>query len=542
MTRFTLSSCLLALTSFGTPPSSGGEAGSDGRPNILWISAEDIGPHLGCYGDEYATTPNLDALAEDGAVFTRCFANAGVCAVARSCLITGMYPVAIGSQHMRSNVVPPPEVKCFPEYLRAAGYYCTNRSKTDYNFPAPPSAWDENGSKHKDWDGRADGQPFFSVINLTVSHESRVRDLALRKKMGEVLGDDRHDPATVPLPPYIPDTPETRADRAQYHDGITRVDREVGRILERLEADGLAEKTIVVFCGDHGEGLPRGKRWLYDSGLHVPLLVRWPGRVRPGTTMTELVSFVDFAPSTLAMCGVAVPQHMQGKVLFGSGRDDPRHYVFAHRDRMDETHDLIRACRDTRYKYIRNFRPGTPRSARLTYRDRGNTMRALRREHAAGTLDDTQSAFFAPTKPAEELYDTKADPHEIKNVAGDPAHAQILERMRKELEEWQVEVGDTGMIPEAVLDVAMRPGGEVQRTEPPAVLAEATGAGRFNVTLDSPTEGASIVYGVRDEPATERLYTGPFAVEPGTTVKALACRLGYRDSTVAEKTIEEDPE
>ena len=204
-----------ATTAFAGEPAGPSPDVGDARPgpNVLWISAEDISPDLGCYGDEYATTPRLDALAEEGVTFTRCFANAGVCAVARSCIITGMYPVAIGTQHMRSDVVPPPGVKCFPEYLRAAGYYTTNRSKTDYNFPAPPSAWDENGTDHRDWAGRAEGQPFFSVVNLTVSHESKVRDLGLRKKMDDLLGDDRHDPAEAPLPPYVPDTPEVRADR-----------------------------------------------------------------------------------------------------------------------------------------------------------------------------------------------------------------------------------------------------------------------------------------------------------------------------------------
>ena len=362
--------CTLAL-SLAAAPAVAGEKPPDPRPNILWISAEDISPDLGCYGDEYATTPTLDEFASQGAVYTRAFANAGVCAVARSCIITGMYPTAIGSQHMRSDVVPPPFVKCFPEYLRAAGYYTTNRSKTDYNFPAPPSAWDENGPKHRDWAGRAEGQPFFSVINLTVSHESKVRAPDLRARMDELLGDDRHDPAEVDLPPYIPDTPEARADRAQYYDVLTLLDREVKRILDRLAADGLADDTIVIFWGDHGVGLPRGKRWLYDSGLRVPLLVRWPGVVRPGTRMDELVSFVDFAPSMLTLAGVPAPGHMQGRAVFGPHRDEPREYVFAHRDRMDETYDLIRAVRDKRYKYVRNFFPERSRGQRLLYMDQG---------------------------------------------------------------------------------------------------------------------------------------------------------------------------
>ena len=537
----------LALLVAASPVFAGGETASDqgepeenaaGRPNILWISAEDISADLGAYGDEYATTPNLDTFAQEGAVFEHCYANAGVCAVARSCIITGVYPVAMGSQHMRSNVVPPPEVKCFPEYLRAAGYYTSNRSKTDYNFDAPPSAWDANGNNHRDWEGRADGQPFFSVINLTVSHESKVRDQKMRDRMNDLLGGRRHDPAEVKLPPYVPDTPEARADRAQYYDVLTLLDDQVGKILDRLEADGLADDTVVMFWGDHGVGLPRAKRWLYDSGIHVPMIVRWPGVIRPGMHVDELVSFVDYAPTTLAVAGLKVPAHMQGRALYGPNRDEPRRYIFAHRDRMDETYDLIRAARDKRYKYVRNFMPERSRGQNLTYMDVGGTMRSMRRLNAEGMLDGAERAYFAPTKPVEELYDTKADPHEIKNVAADPAHAEILERMRAELEAWQVTVGDTGMVPEAVLIEEQRPGGETARTEPPRVSVEPVDGepGRVRVALESPTPGASVVYGLGDEPPTKRLYVMPFTVEAGTEVKALACRLGYRDSERVAET------
>ena len=537
MTRLLTFSAALALA---VSPTLAGENETDAtaRPNILWISAEDISADLGCYGDEYATTPHLDAFAAEGATFTRCFANAGVCAVARSCVITGTYPVAIGSQHMRSDVVPPPEVKCFPEYLRAAGYYTTNRSKTDYNFGAPPSAWDENGNKHRDWAGRAEGQPFFSVINLTISHESKVRDVGMRNRMDQTLGEDRHDPAKAPLPPYIPDTPEARADRAQYYDVLTLLDREVQRILDRLEEDGLADDTVVMFWGDHGVGLPRAKRWLYDSGLRVPMMVRWPGTIRPGTRIDELISFVDYAPTTLAVAGVGVPDHMQGRALYGPDRDEPREYVYAHRDRMDETYDLIRAIRDKRYKYIRNFLPERSRGQNLDYMDRGGTMRSMRRLHAAGELEGPERQYFEPTKPVEELYDTQTDPHEIRNVAGDPEHAEILERLREELEAWQVRVGDAGMVPEPVLIEEMRPDGEKARTEAPNVAVAAIDGepDRVRVTLSSPTEGASLVYGLGDEPATARLYTQPFTADAGTKLSALACRLGYRDSKVARET------
>ncbi|NNJ27314.1 sulfatase-like hydrolase/transferase [Alienimonas chondri] len=536
MNRILLSASALSLVA--SPALAGhAAAGHDAaghHPNILWISAEDISADLGAYGDEYATTPTLDAFAAEGATYTRCFANAGVCAVARSCIITGMYPVAIGSQHMRSDVVPPPEVKCFPEYLRAAGYYTTNRSKTDYNFNAPPSAWDENGTKHKDWAGRAKGQPFFSVINLTISHESKVRDPAMRKRMDELLGDDRHDSAKVKLPPYIPDTPEARADRAQYYDVLTLLDRQVKEILDRLAKDGLADDTIVMFWGDHGVGLPRAKRWVYDSGMHVPMMIRWPGTIRPGTRNEELVSFVDFAPTTLNLAGVGIPDHMQGRAFLGDDLTKPRDYVYAHRDRMDETYDLIRAVRDKRYKYIRNFYPERSRGQNLTYMDIGGTMQSMRRLNAENKLTGPERRYFLSTKPVEELYDTKADPHEIFNVAADPAHEEILERLRKRLEDWQVETGDLGMLPEPVVIEEMRPEGKKARTAAPQFRMESQDEDRVSVTLTCETPGASIVYGIGDEPATTRLYVQPFSVDVGAEVKALACRLGFQDSKVSE--------
>ena len=309
-----------------SPPDSG-----PAPPNVLWIVAEDHGPHHGSYGDAYAVTPNLDRLAAEGARFTRAFAVTPVCAPARSGIITGMYPTSIGSHHMRSTAVPPPHVKGFTERLRAAGYFTTNNAKTDYNFSpwlptetrravreAPLGLWDQNG-EHAHWRNRAPGQPFFSVFNLGASHEGQVRmpDDRFAERTARLAPKARHDPASAPLPPYYPDTPEVRRDIARYYDLVTVMDAAAGEILAALEADGLADDTVVFFYGDHGWGLPRGKRWVYDSGLRVPLLVRWPGRIEPGTVRSDLVSFIDFAPTLLSLAGVAVPAHMQGRVFLG---------------------------------------------------------------------------------------------------------------------------------------------------------------------------------------------------------------------------------
>ncbi|HEC03076.1 MAG TPA: sulfatase, partial [Phycisphaerales bacterium] len=267
------------------------------RPNILWISCEDTSPDLGCYGDDYADTPNLDRLASEGCRYTNAFVPYPVCAPTRSSIITGMYPSTIGSMHMRTNMrgyetVPPPYVRCFSEYMRAAGYFCTNHTKTDYQFKAPFTAWD----KGRDWRDRPGDMPFFSVINLTVSHESRNWP-----KKNETL---IHDPAKVPVPPYYPDTPIVRQNLARYYDNVTKMDQQAGEILARLDADGLSDSTIVFFWGDHGRGLPRHKRWCYDSGIHVPLIVRRPGGIERGTVCDDLISLVDLGPTVMSLASV----------------------------------------------------------------------------------------------------------------------------------------------------------------------------------------------------------------------------------------------
>ncbi|MGH9659550.1 MAG: sulfatase family protein, partial [Bryobacteraceae bacterium] len=281
--------------------------GAAGRPNFLWITTEDMSPDMGCYGDAYARTPNLDRLAAQGARYTRAFTIAGVCAPSRSGIITGMHPTTIGTHHMRSKGVPPPEVRCFTEYLRAAGYYCTNNVKTDYNFDPPVTAWDES-SRTAHWRGRAKDQPFFAVFNHIVTHESQVRATPEQyaENTRELTSGERHDPAKAALPPYYPDTPVVRKDWATYHDNITAMDKQVARLLAQLEADGLAENTVVFFYGDHGRGLPRAKRWIYDSGIHIPLLIRWPGHIAAGGVRDELVSSLDFAPTLLRLAGVEI--------------------------------------------------------------------------------------------------------------------------------------------------------------------------------------------------------------------------------------------
>jgi N-sulfoglucosamine sulfohydrolase len=524
------------------------DSSATAKPNILWISAEDISPDLGCYGDTYARTPTLDRFAREGMRFANAFATAPVCAPSRSAIITAMYPTTIGSMHMRSKAVPPPHVKAFTEYLRAAGYYCTNSAKTDYNFEAPPdhrpplTVWDESSTKAHWRNRRSKDQPFFAVFNLGVTHESQIRvsPKQFSTNTAALTDEQRHDPAKATLPPYYPDTPAVRRDWANYYDNITAMDYQVAALLKQLAEDGLAENTAVFFWGDHGRGLPRAKRFVYDSGLRVPLLVRWPGRIAPGTVNDDLISLLDLGPTALSMAGVVIPAHLQGRAFMGKQKQPPRGYAFAHRDRMDEAYDMMRSVRDKRYRYIRNFFPGRPYAQHIEYMEEMPTMKEMRRlykEHmnALGTnyrnaLTPAQLLFFQPEKPPEELYDLTQDPYEINNLASSPAHRQVLMRMREALKEWQTETKDLGLVPETDLMERMRPGGNWVRVLQPTLYEIAT-THPVRVKIHCASAGASIAYTTETgADARWMLYTGELELKRPTRLRAKACRLGYRDS------------
>lgn len=421
-----------------------GAAENLSRPNIIWIVGEDTGPELGCYGDTNALTPNLDRLAREGALFTRAFTHAPVCAPSRSGLITGMYPTSIGSQHMRSELLNPP--RTFTSYLREAGYFVAWPGKTDFNFAVPKNAFDSTG----DWRKNTPRQPFFAYINLFETHESQIRagKAKMRNNLARLKPGEFHDPAKMQLPPYHPDTPETRRDLANYYDLCTAVDYRVGEILRELEEKGLATNTVVIFFGDHGRGLPRSKRWVYDSGIHVPLIVRWPGAIPPGTVRQDLVSFIDFAPTMLALAGSTIPTNMQGQVFLGPKTARERKYIFAARDRMDEAPDRIRAVRSKQFQYIRNFHPELPYAQRIDYMEEMPTMQVWRKLNYEGKLNSAQKLFFQRTKPIEELYDVVTDPHEIHNLAEDSKYAAVLHEMRAALDEWITTTHDLGAISE----------------------------------------------------------------------------------------------
>ncbi|TXT43742.1 MAG: sulfatase, partial [Limisphaerales bacterium] len=431
------------------------------RPNILWLTAEDMSPNLGCYGDTEARTPRLDALARESVRYTRAFATAPVCSPSRSCLITGMFATSLGTQRLRSAFPVPEEFGPFTAGLRQAGYHCSNNVKTDYNLRDEPAfiraAWDASSNKAH-WRNRRDGQPFFAVFNFMTTHQSRTSAWPpeqFEKEIGAQLSPgERHDPARQTPPPFYPGTAEARRAWARYHDCITLMDRQAGEILDQLAADGLAEDTIVFFYSDHGMGMPRGKRCLQDSGLRVPLLVRFPKQwahlapAPPGGTADRLVSFVDFAPTVLSLCGVKPPAHFQGRAFLGPDAAAPREFIHGARDRVDEAFDVARSVRDTRWLYVRNFLPHLPWMQPEGYSDTSTFRQEFKRLAAEGKLAPGPLTFAAPRRALEELYDTQADPHQLRNLAADPQHRAVLERLRAELRRWQLATRDTGFLTE----------------------------------------------------------------------------------------------
>ena len=442
------------------PPRVVAEAPPQSRPNILWVTCEDISPLLGCYGDPFAITPHLNRFAGDAVLYTNAYATAPVCSPVRSCLVTGVYATSLGTQHLRSEVPPPKEILPFPKLLRAAGYYCSNNYKEDYNFK-DPTIWDDS-SPAAHWRNRGAAQPFFSVFNLMATHQGQINgsdEAFFEKYRSKLKPEERHDPKILSLPPCYPDTPMVRKIWARYHDLITYMDKQVGEILDQLEVDAVAENTIVFFFSDHGMGLPRFKRTLYDSGLHVPLMVRLPARyqrmaaVAPSGRTDRLVSFVDFAPTVLRLAEVPVPTYMQGRPFLGLNPPPPQEYVFGASSRVDEAYEMSRCVRDKRYKYIRNFMPHLPYVQPSDYPDQAEIMQELRRVAAEGKLAGIEKLFWQPTKPLEELYDTQTDPHEVKNLAGSEANQQTLESLRNRLFDWMRETHDTGLLPEAEMHI-----------------------------------------------------------------------------------------
>ena len=423
-----------------------------GPPNILWITHEDLSPMYGCYGDDYASTPNIDRLAESGYVFTNAFSNAPICAPARSTLITGMYATSIGTQHLRSEIPVPSSMKILPELLREAGYYTTNNAKTDYNFD-PSGRWDENSSKAH-WRDRPEGKPFFSVFNFGITHEGNTN--SLRSEDTEEL-EALHDPDEARLPPYLPDSPKMRKIWAHMYDLASVFDLRVAGLLDQLEEDGLRENTVIFIFSDHGSGLPGHKRWLKNAGLQVPFVLYIPEKhkyLAEDLTTPEtgrMVGFVDFAPTVLTLAGVGIPEMMEGRAFVGSN-SKPNEYIHGYRDRADDCYDMARSVYDGRYLYVRHFMPQMPYFQNAVIFNKGGSYEEINRLRDQGKLPEGTERMFE-RKPAEQLFDLESDPREQNNLVDDEELGDLVETLRGQMTSWMMDHYDTGLFNEGEMMV-----------------------------------------------------------------------------------------
>ena len=428
------------------------------RPNILWIIPDDMSAHFSCYGEKLIETPHVDRLAERGTLFENAFVTAPVCSTCRSALITGLYQTTLGAHHHRSGrgvekISLPEEVTPLPRLFQKAGYYTTlsgwpmrsnKLGKTDYNFE-----WDSSMYDGSDWSQRKPGQPFFAQIH-TQGGKLRGKDAMGWEKVSgaaeKTLG-SRTSPDAVTLPPYYPNHPDIRRDWAAYLDAVRMTDHMVGEVMERLRQESLLDSTLIIFMTDHGISHARGKQFLYDEGLHVPLILSGPG-IAPGVRREDLVEHIDLAAISLQAAGIPLPANMQGRPVMDPTYT-PRQWAFGARDRCDETVDHIRSVRSQRFKYIRNFLPQRPYLQPSAYKDAKAILMAIRQWHAQGRLNPTQGLLMRATRPAEELYDLANDPHEIHNLAAQTAFHSTLVQMREALNHWMTETRDQGREPES---------------------------------------------------------------------------------------------
>ena len=531
------------------------------QPNILWLVAEDLGPYIPAFGDGTVRTPNLSRLAAEGVCYTRVFSVSGVCSPSRATLATGMYPTSIGAHHMRTlyqqpaakargiinyECVPPPEVKMVSQIMRESGYYCTNNAKEDYQFHPSKMAWDES-SIYAHWRNRPVEQPFFSVFNFGVTHESN-----LWNPFGRTYDLDSFPPArelkkwwlpfqnvskplfvsqdlSVQIPPYLPETEPVRNDMLRMYSNIVEMDQHVGRVINQLIEDDLLESTVIIWYTDHGGPLPRQKRLLYDSGLRVPMIIRFPKKCRAGEVDEQLISFVDFAPTILSLASIQAPTYMHGIAFAGKYKEaKPRKYIHASADRFDESYDMIRAVRDKQYKYLRNFFPERPYYLALEYREKMASMQELLRLQSIGKLNHIQSQWFRKSKPREELFDTENDPHELYNLADDAQLSDKLIELRAECDRWITATSDKGHLNEKELINQFWPNAKQPETARPQVKKDGS-----QLIISCKTPGASIGYKLDQDHKPGigwRVYTSPIQIQPKGRLWVIAHRLGYAPS------------
>lgn len=506
------------------------------KPNILCITCEDITPRLGCYGDPDALTPNLDNFATRAIRFTNMFTTVGVSAPSRAALITGMYPTAIGANYMRTNapqnampsgikpydVVLPEGIKCYTEYLRDAGYYCTNNNKTDYQFASPLTAWDESGVKAH-WKNRPEGMPFFSVFNLNVTHESQIWKRADKPLVVK--------PSELHLPPYLPDDPVVRRDMAVLYGNIYEMDKQFQKLINELEQQDELENTIIIWFSDNGGPLPREKRSVYETGIRVPFMISFPDKKGQGTVDERLCMFPDIPATILSLAGITPPEYMQGQAFLGKYNvNKPREYIYAARDRMDEQVDKQGAVRDSRYKYIRNYNVDQSNYRPNAYRLQMPMMERMIQLLKADSLNREQSKWFVSPRPEEEFYDLQQDPYEMHNLISSPEYAQHIDRLRSEYNRWVLEQNKGWNIPESENQERMWPGGVQPRLSDPEIKII-----RGKIEVSSSDKGVSFAYQINGQGYSKNhwfLYKNPIRLKKGDVLSVVAVRAGMKNSNV----------
>ena len=561
MTDFARRLSLLIILGFAQLGLAADKVETEERPNILWIVSEDNSfDWLACYGNKQALTPNLDQLAASGIRYTHAYSNGAVCAVARFTLLTGICAPACGTQNMRSRYPIPAGIETYPDLLRKAGYYCVNHSKTDYNYATEDTShWDASSPKAS-WRGRKPGQPFFAVFNSSLSHES---SLFTRGGNAAPLAGTHIAPQDARLPPYLPDTPEIRRDWVRYLDVITRMDAEVGLWLKQLADDGLTDDTIVVYCSDHGGILPRSKRYLYDSGTHVPLIFSFPKKWahlapgKAGSSDDRTVAFVDLTPSLLALAGVPKPAQMSGRVFLGPKAESAAPYAFLYAQRFDENMFWFgRGLSDGHYRYLLNFFPHRSRGIFGGYPHGQPGWESFCREHLAKRTSGPQESFWTRPQPVDELYCTDSDPNEVKNLAAEAAQQERLATFRKALLEQMRNLRDTGVVPEMMYaDISRRSTVRdyVQNRDFPydAILELAENAARRQVPAADITAllghahpvirywaaTAAVILGEEARPAIPALTTALSDTCPAVRIAAAEALLQLGDKTAATQTM-----
>ncbi|WP_368668265.1 sulfatase [Psychrosphaera sp. I2R16] len=575
-TKFILVYCFIVLSTGVCAndhlPKKGNVNGSlEKKPNILWLVVEDMSPILEMYGDETIKTPAISQLAKEGVTYTNVYSTSGVCAPSRAAIALGMYPSAVGANNMRTTsntketglpkyeAVPPVQAKMLSQYLRENGYYTTNNLKTDYQFTAPRAAWDESGP-YAHWRNRKEGQPFYAVVNFTTTHESGlfepygfrkiesrhyfsddVERIAKLPKHHLVKSDEANTAVHIakdldfPIPPYLPDTPVVRRDFWKMYNNLAETDRQIAAVLKQLRDDGLYNETIIMFYSDHGGPLPRQKRLIYDSGLKVPFIIRYPDAINAGEKSEQMVSFVDFAPTVLSLANIGIPSHMHGKAFLGEQKTQ-REYIHAAADRFDGFTDVIRAVKNDRFKFIRNYRPQQGYYLPVAYREKIPTMQELLRLHRDKQLTPAQAQWFRNEKPAEELFDTLNDPHELNNLIDDPAYRSIAKQLRIELTTWLQDIGDKPNRVESKL-ISELWGGALKQpvTQSPTVALD----DKF-ITLSSATPGAVLSYQLTDmngKLSGWKLYKNSIARNNAIAIDVVAHRIGYKESQLVSRKL-----